>query len=390
MKNRQIVSLSALLIFSFTVVAAKDEPAELHKIYHHRDEDPDSAYADVELGKIFFHFSKKPIMNEIPQQEKQRAHQELLFFFPHLKIAKEARAMMKDLNEYVSPWYSVQLKSVETPIMGVSCTIRFDPLKVSFSMGDCDSIVTQKNGMREKCLELKFHNKVFLDKISRQNKPVLRLTDAGRTGVVIDCGHGGTDHGAISAKNLAEKDVTMKVGLHVAQLLHNKGIDVFLTRDADTTVPLNARTFFANTCKKAGLLVSIHANFSQRKEASGIETFCLDENLFNYGFTTLHDDALKNILSRVDRDRNKKSFLLAQALQHSTLEYAKKKQQTVVDRKVKHSVSQMLAGTNMPGALIEIGFLSHKEEAQLLSDKEYQFLIAQGICDGILSYMKIS
>lgn len=382
--------LCGILFFGCLVThqvhADKNDSTELHKVYHHRNVDPDSAHADVELGKVFFHFSKTPIMNAVPHQ-KETQQQELVFFFPLLKIASGAQPMIEKLNDQSLPWYSVQLEAVKVPIKGVKCTVRFDATKVGFSMDHCDSIVTQENGTREKCLEFRFLNKPLLEKMNKQMHPVTRLADASRVGVVIDCGHGGTDKGAVGFFNLTEKDLTMKVGLHVAQLLKNQGIEVFLTRDMDKTVHLDQRTFFVNTCNKARLLVSIHANFSKRAEASGIETFCLDGMLFKPGFSTL-DNSLKNIVSSVSQDRYEKSSLLAQSLQGEVLHCAKKKHLTVVDRKVKHSVSQMLVGSNIPSALIEIGFLSNKQEAQFLSDKEYQSLIAQGICDGILSYMK--
>ena len=56
----------------------------------------------------------------------------------------------------------------------------------------------------------------------------------------------------------------------------------------------------------------------------------------------------------------------------------------VIDRKVKHSVTQVLLGAQMPAVLVEVGFVSHKKEAALLGDYQYQNRIAQGICDGIL------
>ena len=60
-----------------------------------------------------------------------------------------------------------------------------------------------------------------------------------------------------------------------------------------------------------------------------------------------------------------------------------------IDRKVKHSVSQVLLGVQMPVILVEVGFLSHPKESLLLNDAHYQSCIARGICDGILSAMQL-
>ncbi|MGE0206925.1 MAG: N-acetylmuramoyl-L-alanine amidase, partial [Candidatus Babeliales bacterium] len=60
----------------------------------------------------------------------------------------------------------------------------------------------------------------------------------------------------------------------------------------------------------------------------------------------------------------------------------------VVNRKVKQSIAQVLLGADMPSALIEMGFLSNPLETQLLAKADYQYLLAQGICNGIDSYCK--
>lgn len=60
----------------------------------------------------------------------------------------------------------------------------------------------------------------------------------------------------------------------------------------------------------------------------------------------------------------------------------------IKNRKVKHAVLQVLLGSNCPAILIELGFLSHPHEAQMLGCQDYQQLLAKGICEGILTFIK--
>jgi len=73
---------------------------------------------------------------------------------------------------------------------------------------------------------------------------------------------------------------------------------------------------------------------------------------------------------------------------HSHVLCQAKKFYAVKDRTVKESVSQVLLGTDMPAALIELGFLTNPEETKLLTQPAYQTALAQGICNGIESYLK--
>lgn len=101
-----------------------------------------------------------------------------------------------------------------------------------------------------------------------QNVLTLRVKDApkldarnplqGRT-IVIDPGHGGTENGGAGPLRSPEKNIDLAVGLRVAAILKEKGANVILTRETDTTVPIYNRPLLAEE-KNADMLVSIHAN----------------------------------------------------------------------------------------------------------------------------------
>src|SRR5919106_1042743 len=76
--------------------------------------------------------------------------------------------------------------------------------------------------------------------------------------IVVDPGHGGKQTGAISESGVAEKEITLDIGLRLRRLLE-KQFNVMMTRQADQTIPLEKRVAFANE-NSADLFVSIHVN----------------------------------------------------------------------------------------------------------------------------------
>jgi N-acetylmuramoyl-L-alanine amidase len=86
--------------------------------------------------------------------------------------------------------------------------------------------------------------------------------------VVIDPGHGGPDAGVVSRDGVAEKDVTLALGLRLAELLRAEGCRVRLTRERDEAVPLYARAVTANAAG-ADSFVSLHCNGNEEPAARG-------------------------------------------------------------------------------------------------------------------------
>ena len=135
----------------------------------------------------------------------------------------------------------------------------------------------------------------------------------------------------------------------------------------------------------ADLFVSLHANYGSNKNVSGIETFCLSPALITarpLGTRVVPS----GVPSYISHELAAKSNQLARAVHDQTVAYAAKHNSTVVDRQVKHRVAQVLL-CSMPSALIELGFMSHIDEARLLADSEYQAALAQGISSGITLYL---
>lgn len=155
--------------------------------------------------------------------------------------------------------------------------------------------------------------------------------------VLLDPGHGGSDSGAVGINGINEKDVALKVAKETIRLnreLYNGSLDIYLTRYTDTLISLGHRTKLAKTLK-VDVFISIHCNQARRKAAQGIEVY-------------------------INQD-NEQSAQLAQKLATGF-----NKKLGFKNRGVKQANFQVLRETSgfCPSVLLELGFLSNREEAR--------------------------
>ncbi|MDO4728269.1 MAG: N-acetylmuramoyl-L-alanine amidase [Bacteroidota bacterium] len=222
--------------------------------------------------------------------------------------------------------------------------------------------------------------------------------------VVLDAGHGGKDPGAV-AHQLKEKDVTLSVVLKVGQLLSKyKDVEVIYTRKTDKTLELDQRPKIANK-SKANVFVSVHCNSVENRNnaAKGTETFVLGvsrdkhnmevakkENsvIFleeNYqekyqGYDPNNPESVVGLMLLQDEYKNQ-SISLASAIQK---DFANRLNR--LDRGVKQAGFLVLRDCAMPSILIELGFLTNKEEANYLKSEKGQQELAKSIANAIINY----
>jgi N-acetylmuramoyl-L-alanine amidase len=226
--------------------------------------------------------------------------------------------------------------------------------------------------------------------------------------IVIDPGHGGKDPGALGKGGLQEKDITLKVAKYLEKKISTRlpDVRVMMTRNDDRFVELSRRTEIANRLLKKrenGLFLSIHVNSALSGQISGFETYFLSQNPTN-------DDARStaalenNVIILEDKSKHKKGFedvdyieaLMittqiqkeSSALAASIQEGLAKSDKSFGSRGVKKADFFVLRGVLMPAALIEIGYISNKKEAQSLKKENHREVIAEGIADGVAIFIK--
>jgi N-acetylmuramoyl-L-alanine amidase len=222
--------------------------------------------------------------------------------------------------------------------------------------------------------------------------------------IVIDPGHGGKDPGAVGPRGVREKDIALDVGKKLGSLLRKKyGVEILYTRTKDVFVPLNERTEMANA-KKADLFISIHTNASKKRNVRGLETYFLNwtnnreamrvaarENKISVKKMKQMQNELQFILQDLARNSKKEeSMRLAHSVQNSMTQSLKKDYRRINDLGVKSALFYVLVGAEMPSVLVEMSFISNREEEMRLSSKKYKNRIAEAIANGINSYINQS
>ncbi|MBR4903251.1 MAG: N-acetylmuramoyl-L-alanine amidase [Selenomonadaceae bacterium] len=194
-----------------------------------------------------------------------------------------------------------------------------------------------------------------------------RLTALKDKKIVIDSGHGGNDAGAIGPSGVMEKSVTLKVSLELRRLLEAEGAEVIMTRETDRTVSakgakasdieeLGARCEVANMAG-ADIFISIHADSFTRPEARGTTGYYYSKSTSGRG-QKLADCIRRNLVEQLGTP----------------------------SRGTQPCNFYVVKNTDMPATLIELGFISNKEEEKLLDSEEGVMKAAQGIFDGIEDY----
>lgn len=197
---------------------------------------------------------------------------------------------------------------------------------------------------------------VVYDTLGKVTISLLKKSAKGKR-IVIDAGHGGKDPGAM-ANGLKEKEIILDVSLRVKKLLENAGVEVIMSRTNDTFLELAERVELANKLK-ADAFVSIHANATGNESVNGTETF--------WNATYSGEESKK----------------LAQYIQNQLLEKL-----GTYDRRVKEANFYVIRNTRMPSVLVELGFMTNKQEAERLATNEFRQKSADAIFQGIMEFYK--
>ncbi len=210
--------------------------------------------------------------------------------------------------------------------------------------------------------------------------------------IVLDPGHGGKDSGAVG-RNLGthEKDIVLKIAKKVKALLEkNLDVHVLLTRSDDRFVSLGDRTKFANE-QHADIFVSIHCNAAYNTKANGSEVYYLSTAQTHEARAV---EAMENEVIKFEDPESIKrykdlDFILYDMRQTEYLNESSElsdicQKQLVSNLGTKNNgVRQanfyVLRGAFMPAVLVEIAYLSNKNEEKKLRTDDFQNKAAKSI-----------
>jgi N-acetylmuramoyl-L-alanine amidase len=190
--------------------------------------------------------------------------------------------------------------------------------------------------------------------------------------VIIDPGHGGEDGGAVGNDiGLIEKEVNLSIAKELSAIFGFVEIPVELTRKDD-------------------ILLFSESEMSGRKLSDLRNRVSIAESFDNPVFISIHQNkfplekyyGLQVYYSKNNDD----SLFLAETIQNKAKCYVQKEN----NRQVKAAGRNIFVLNNLdcPAVLVECGFLSNNEDAKLLSDDEYQKLLAFSIYCGVTEGME--
>ena len=231
--------------------------------------------------------------------------------------------------------------------------------------------------------------------------------------LVIDAGHGGHDAGAVGAIS-KEKNLTLKFALAFGKMVERNcpDVKVIYTRKTDVFVELYKRAEIANR-NKADLFISLHINaLPKGRVARGFQTYTLGSSKRtgkNTGVTqnlevakrenaviylekdykqTYHgydpNSPESNIMFEFIQDKNmENSVELAKYMQHYVCKATGRQ-----DMGAQQDNLAVLRLSSMPGCLIELGFISTRDEERYMNSKAAEEAYARGIFNAFLAYRK--
>lgn len=243
---------------------------------------------------------------------------------------------------------------------------------------------------------------------SAKNKPFIPkdLHKESVLRVCIDAGHGGKDPGANYRGSVKEKELNLIVAKEVEKLLKkNKKIEIKMTRSNDTFIPLGTRATIANNFQ-ADLFVSIHANAAPNKNAKGFEiyfrsdkasdkeaaqTAALENEALNYeengvGSITYADLLLNSLAANENINESSK---LAARIRNSVSD--KKSVLGIrvdMNKSIKQANFYVLQGVKAPSVLVEMGYVTNKDDKKRLNNRKILQIMALSISNGILNYAR--
>ena len=186
--------------------------------------------------------------------------------------------------------------------------------------------------------------------------------------VVLDSGHGGSDPGKVGVNKILEKDINLSIAKKLKVYLESEGVKIIMTREEEKGLYEEGSSNkkaqdMKNRCKlieesDADLTVSIHQNSYHEEYVKGAQVFYFSQSQDGKELAEFIQEAL---VKGVDPSNK---------------------------RMAKGNDSYyLLKNTKKPTVIVECGFLSNWEEAQLLALDDYQEKLAWNIYLGIMKYI---
>ncbi len=199
--------------------------------------------------------------------------------------------------------------------------------------------------------------------------------------IALGAGHGGNDPGNLAGPK-REKTYTLALARAIRPLLEKAGFKVIMIRDDDIRVELEERAERANLAR-ADLFVSVHFNGysgSNPGAVNGVETYCLTPS----GCSSSNDAEKNGGPWARGNKTDRENINLAYCIHRAVVD-----QMDLPDRGVRRARFKELTLLDMPGVLVEGGYLTNERDVALIDSARGRSRYARAIADGILAYKRL-
>ncbi|TCL70504.1 N-acetylmuramoyl-L-alanine amidase [Rhizobium sp. BK251] len=218
--------------------------------------------------------------------------------------------------------------------------------------------------------------------------------------VAVDAGHGGIDTGAIATDTkIPEKEVTLAFAKALADRLNREpGIKAFLTRSDDAFLSLSERVTIARQ-NHAGLFISLHADTLKQKDIRGATVYTISDRASDKLAADLADrenlsdqiagkeaaaeppEVADILLDLTRRETQAFSISMARSVIGSF-----DGQVGLINNPHRHAGFRVLQAPDVPSILLELGFLSNRDDEKLLLDEAWRTKITDLLADAVKRY----
>lgn len=224
--------------------------------------------------------------------------------------------------------------------------------------------------------------------------------NSGAFVVAVDAGHGGIDTGAIGTEtNTEEKSVTLAFARDLVEHFNREpGIEAFLTRTGDEFLSLPQRVQIARR-KQANLFISIHADTLKQRDIRGATVYTISDKASDHLAASLAErENLSDTIAGValSTEPAEVADILLDLTRRETQAFSVNLAQTVVssfegqinliNNPHRYAGFRVLQAPDVPSVLLELGFLSNKEDEKLLVDPVWRGKVSGLLAKAVREY----
>ena len=314
----------------------------------------------------------------------------------------EFKRMVLDFSEKIDFSYKLNDTNLEINFSNKYSLKKKENL---YFIKDFKNIIFEKNKQK---IFINFKNGIILEKPfviskSKTNKDFRIIFDyifkTEKKNIIIDPGHGGRDSGAVGVLKIQEKNITLEVAKRLKTKCDKKiFFNCILTRKTDKYISLRDRVHFARK-QKGDLFISLHADFNKKKNVRGISIYTLSERASDKEAEALAKrENQSDLIAGLDlaTESTEVRNILIDLTQRETLNQSSnfvdelinefKSKTKLLNRTHRFAGFAVLKSPDIPSVLIEMGYLSNKNDAKLLTTDKYQNKIVNSIYNAAINY----